>query len=89
MYFTYLLFRSYYEYLWKHKKGVSFDDLFQGMPMSLQADTSISLYKPIIDKVKSGKKGHSWVSLKRMMSNPRFLCSQIQNWVLADFWLYL
>ncbi len=44
---------SYYEYLWKHNKGVSFDDLFRGMPVALQADTSISLYKPIIDKASS------------------------------------
>ena len=42
---------SYYEYNWKRNKGVSFGSLFQGMPISLQADISISLYKGIIDQV--------------------------------------
>ena len=46
---------SYYEFSWKRNKGVSFDSLFQGMPVSLQADISLSLYKKIIDQVRAGK----------------------------------
>ena len=42
---------SYYEYNWQRNKGVSFVSLFQGMPISLQADISLSLYKGIIDQV--------------------------------------
>lgn len=42
---------SYYEYNWQRNKGVSFGTLFQGMPISLQADISLSLYKGIIDQV--------------------------------------
>lgn len=42
---------SYYEYNWQRNKGVSFSTLFQGMPISLQADISLSLYKGIIDQV--------------------------------------
>ena len=48
----YIVFlRSYYEYIWQRNKGVSFSSLFQGMPISLQADISLSLYKKIIDQV--------------------------------------
>lgn len=43
---------NYYEFSWKRNKGVSFDSLFQGMPVSLQADISLSLYKKIIDQVR-------------------------------------
>lgn len=46
-----LSFSSYYEYNWQRNKGVSFSTLFQGMPISLQADISLSLYKGIIDQV--------------------------------------
>ena len=42
---------SYYEYIWQRNKGVNFGSLFQGMPISLQADISLSLYKKIIDQV--------------------------------------
>ena len=42
---------SYYEYIWQRNKGISFSSLFQGMPVSLQADISLSLYKKIIDQV--------------------------------------
>lgn len=45
------VFLRYYEYLWQRSKGGSFDALFQGMPPSLRADLSLSLYKPVIDRV--------------------------------------
>ena len=44
-------FSSYYEYIWQRTKGMSFGSLFNGMPKSLQADISLSLYKKIIDEV--------------------------------------
>ena len=50
---------SYYEYIWQRNKGVSFGSLFQGMPISLQADISLSLYKKIIDQVNNPCSGYS------------------------------
>ena len=44
---------SYYEYIWQRNKGVSFSSLFQGIPKSLQADISLSLYKNILDQVRN------------------------------------
>ena len=49
----YLLFcTSYYEYLWLRNKGVDASSLFEGLPLSLQADISLSLYKDLIERVK-------------------------------------
>ncbi|XP_044173366.1 LOW QUALITY PROTEIN: uncharacterized protein LOC114949688 [Acropora millepora] len=42
---------SYYEYLWHRNKGVDASSLFQGLPLSLQADISFSLYKNLIEAV--------------------------------------
>ncbi|XP_074616516.1 uncharacterized protein LOC141875947 [Acropora palmata] len=42
---------SYYEYLWHRNKGVDAISLFQGLPLSLQADISFSLYKNLIEAV--------------------------------------
>ena len=47
------LFFSYYEYLWLRNKGVDASSLFEGLPLSLQADISLSLYKDLIERVKS------------------------------------
>ena len=46
-------FFSYYEYLWLRNKGVDASSLFEGLPLSLQADISLSLYKDLIERVKS------------------------------------
>ncbi|KAJ7372502.1 hypothetical protein OS493_019011 [Desmophyllum pertusum] len=42
---------SYYEYLWLRNKGVDTSSLFEGLPLSLQADVSLSLYKDLIERV--------------------------------------
>ncbi|CAH3024940.1 unnamed protein product, partial [Porites evermanni] len=42
---------SYYEYLWLRNKGVDASSLFEGLPLSLQADISLSLYKDLIERV--------------------------------------
>ena len=44
---------SYYEYLWLRNKGVDASSLFEGLPLSLQADISLSLYKDLIERVNS------------------------------------
>jgi len=46
-------FYSYYEYLWLRNKGVDASSLFEGLPLSLQADISLSLYKDLIERVKN------------------------------------
>ena len=46
------LFFSYYEYLWLRNKGVDASSMFEGLPLSLQADISLSLYKDMIERVK-------------------------------------
>lgn len=48
---TIRLFFSYYEYLWLRNKGVDASSLFEGLPLSLQADVSLSLYKDLIERV--------------------------------------
>ena len=45
-------FFSYYEYLWVRNKGVDARSLFEGLPLSLQADICLSLYKHLIERVK-------------------------------------
>ncbi|XP_064635102.1 uncharacterized protein LOC135492519 [Lineus longissimus] len=42
---------SYYEYIWIRTKGVDPDTLFDGLPLSLWADVTYSLYREIIGKV--------------------------------------
>ena len=44
-------FFSYYEYLWLRNKGVDAGSLFEGLPLSLQADISLSMYKDMIERV--------------------------------------
>ena len=51
---------SYYEYIWQRTKGLSFGSLFNGMPQSLQADISLSLYKTIIDQVRCSIARELW-----------------------------
>ena len=46
-------FFSYYEYLWLRNKGVDASSLFEGLPLSLQADISHSMYKDLIERVKT------------------------------------
>ena len=41
----------FYEFLWNRNKGVDLENLFQGLPISLQADITLSLYKDIIESV--------------------------------------
>ena len=48
-----LLFFSYYEYLWLRNKGVDAGSLFEGLPLSLKADISLSMYEDLIKRVKS------------------------------------
>ena len=43
---------SYYEYLWLRNKGVDASSLFEGLPLCLQADITLSLYKDLIERVK-------------------------------------
>ena len=45
------LHSSYYEYLWLRNKGVDASSLFEGLPLSLQADISLRLYKDLIERV--------------------------------------
>ncbi|XP_068721896.1 uncharacterized protein [Montipora capricornis] len=42
---------SYYEYLWHRNKGVDASSLFEGLPLSLQGDITLSLYKDLIETV--------------------------------------
>ncbi|XP_058949071.2 uncharacterized protein [Pocillopora verrucosa] len=42
---------SYYEYLWLRNKGIDASSLFEGLPLALQADISVSLYKDMIERV--------------------------------------
>ncbi|XP_068721829.1 uncharacterized protein [Montipora capricornis] len=42
---------SYYEYLWHRNKGVDASSLFEGLPLSLQADITHDLYKDLIETV--------------------------------------
>ncbi|XP_068704187.1 uncharacterized protein [Montipora foliosa] len=42
---------SYYEYLWYRNKGMDMSSLFEGLPPSLQADITLSLYKDLIETV--------------------------------------
>lgn len=43
--------KGFYEFLWSRNKGVDLENLFQGLPISLQADITLSLYKDIIESV--------------------------------------
>jgi len=43
--------KGFYEFLWHRNKGVDLENLFQGLPISLQADITLSLYKDIIESV--------------------------------------
>merc|ERR1719494_162093 len=43
--------KRFYEYLWLRNKGADLENMFQGLPISLQADISLSLYKEIIESV--------------------------------------
>ncbi|XP_077978719.1 uncharacterized protein LOC144434138 [Glandiceps talaboti] len=43
--------KNYYEYLWLRTKGVDPDSLFDGLPLSLKADVTLSLYQELINKV--------------------------------------
>ena len=52
IYLLFLICTSYYEYLWLRNKGVDASSLFEGLPLSLQADISLSLYKDLIERVK-------------------------------------
>ena len=45
------IFPSYYEYLWHRNKGVDASSLFEGLPLSLQGDITLSLYKDLIETV--------------------------------------
>ena len=45
---------EFYEFLWRRNKGANLENLFQGLPISLQADIIrwlYSLYKDIIESV--------------------------------------
>ena len=37
--------------MWRRNKGADLENLFQGLPISLQADITLSLYKDIIESV--------------------------------------
>lgn len=43
--------KQYYKFLWTRNKGVNLETLFEGLPNSLQADITLSLYKEIIESV--------------------------------------
>ena len=45
------IFFRFYEFLWRRNKGADLENLFQGLPISLQADITLSLYKDIIESV--------------------------------------
>ena len=53
LFFFFFFFFSHYEYLWLRNKGVDASSLFEGLPLSLQADISLSLYKDLIERVNS------------------------------------
>ncbi|XP_071851243.1 uncharacterized protein [Apostichopus japonicus] len=42
---------DYYNYMWLRTKGVDTDSLFDGLPLSLKADVSLSLYQDMINNV--------------------------------------
>ncbi|XP_048580862.1 uncharacterized protein LOC5507189 isoform X3 [Nematostella vectensis] len=42
---------NHYEYTWLRNRGVDSSTLFEGIPLSLHADITISLYKDAIEKV--------------------------------------
>lgn len=42
---------DYYNYMWLRTKGVDTDSLFDGLPLSLKADVSLSLYQHMINNV--------------------------------------
>jgi len=42
---------GFYDFLWRRNRGVNLENLFQGLPISLQADITLSLYKDIIESV--------------------------------------
>ena len=50
--FIFYFIFSYYEYLWLRNKGIDASSLFEGLPVSLQADITLSLYKDLIERVK-------------------------------------
>ena len=43
--------KEFYKFLWHRNKGVDMDSLFEGIPSSMQADITLSLYKDIIENV--------------------------------------
>lgn len=43
--------KNYYEYIWLRNKGADLENMFLGLPISIQADISLSLYKDIIESV--------------------------------------
>uniref|UniRef100_A0A7M5XLN7 Cyclic nucleotide-binding domain-containing protein n=1 Tax=Clytia hemisphaerica TaxID=252671 RepID=A0A7M5XLN7_9CNID len=43
--------KGFYEFMWNRNKGVDLENLFLGLPISLQADITLSLYKDIIESV--------------------------------------
>ena len=42
---------AYYEYMWQRTKGLSPQNLFDGMPQNLWGDVTLSLYGNILKKV--------------------------------------
>ena len=42
---------TYYEYVWTRTHGVDPDSLFDGFPIALWGDITLSLYQDIISKV--------------------------------------
>lgn len=42
---------DYYNYMWLRTKGVDTETLFDGLPLSLKADVSLSLYQDMINSV--------------------------------------
>jgi len=43
--------KEFYNFLWNRNKGVNLESLFEGLPNSLQADTTLSLYKDLVRSV--------------------------------------
>ena len=42
---------NYFKFLWGETKGINASELFKEMPLALQGDIALSLYKNLIDKV--------------------------------------
>lgn len=43
--------KYYYQFLWNRNRGVNLETLFEGLPHSLHADITLSLYREIIESV--------------------------------------